>query len=129
MKGFHVTYYEYLDSILMDGLIPHKTTECNFPFADDNRHINAVFFMVSKESSHSWFCNFHPRDYRIDKESGLAEEEDRGISVMIEFDLPENIKIFPDPYQEDSGTMKDSFYILQTISPECIVDIHDPIQE
>ena len=123
MKGYHVTFYEYLDSILEEGLIPKNTTEENFPWADDNRH-EAVFFMTQKINAHGWYEGFHPRDFYIDPQSGEHEECNRGISVIIEFDLPGHVKVFKDPYSLCDG---DARYTKEVIRPEWIVDIHDPI--
>ena len=125
MKGFHVTFYENLDSILTTGLEPRNTTKNNFPMANDNDE-ERLFFMIDFHASYWWFRTHHPVDYVWD-ENYYQHEVERKDSVIIEFEI-NGVFCYPDPYQCDGGDMESAFFINAKIPPENILNIHSPYE-
>jgi hypothetical protein len=126
MRGFHVTFYENLDSILSSGLFPQDTTKNNFPFALDNRERKRLFFMTDFSSSKYWFRTHHPYNWEFDVDSELSVEIEERESVIIEFEIPQELNIQNDPYAWGmTNPMSNSRFVEGVIHPSNIVDIHE----
>lgn len=114
MIGFHVTFLRNLDSILEVGLLAMKTTDNNFPLAYDNQH-ERLFFMPDIESAKWWKRNYHQ----------MSKGHD-GNDLIIEFEIPDDIPSYPDPYSYDSTSpLLGAKYVEISIPPSRILDIHE----